>query len=203
MRSRCWGGVVLDVFVPLCLGWGLRAARLRFAPQWCQQMLRVRRVHWHQRHINWAHGVVVSHPLRMRKALGSIPSVSIVCPHSVVWCARCGPLCFAAIVWQHQFVRRKGQQHPIRLIASCGVFLQACAHCLFHCLARRDFHALKILLAKRNIDWRGPSRAQSVASTQGAQRAANMTPHRAKRSKWAGRAQELRHEVLEAGACKE
>ena len=25
----------------------------------------------------WAHGVVVSHPLRMRKALGSIPSVSI------------------------------------------------------------------------------------------------------------------------------
>ena len=26
--------------------------------------------------INWAHGVVVSHPLRMRKALGSIPSVS-------------------------------------------------------------------------------------------------------------------------------
>lgn len=122
MRSRCWGGVVLDVFVPLCLGWGLRAARLRFAPQWCQQMLRVRRVHWHQRHINWAHGVVVSHPLRMRKALGSIPSVSIVCPHSVVWCAHCGPLCFAAIVWQHQFVRRKGQQHPIRLIASCGVF---------------------------------------------------------------------------------
>ena len=27
--------------------------------------------------IYWAHGVVVSHPLRMRKALGSIPSVSI------------------------------------------------------------------------------------------------------------------------------
>ena len=26
---------------------------------------------------NWAHGVVVSHPLRMRKALGSNPSVSI------------------------------------------------------------------------------------------------------------------------------
>ena len=26
----------------------------------------------------WAHGVVVSHPLRMRKALGSIPSVSNV-----------------------------------------------------------------------------------------------------------------------------
>ena len=28
---------------------------------------------WHH---NWAHGVVVSHPLRMRKALGSIPSGS-------------------------------------------------------------------------------------------------------------------------------
>ena len=26
---------------------------------------------------NWAHGVVVSHPLSMREALGSIPSVSI------------------------------------------------------------------------------------------------------------------------------
>ena len=26
----------------------------------------------------WAHGVVVSHPLRMRKALGSNPSVSIL-----------------------------------------------------------------------------------------------------------------------------
>ena len=26
---------------------------------------------------HWAHGVVVSHPLRMRKALGSNPSVSI------------------------------------------------------------------------------------------------------------------------------
>ena len=30
--------------------------------------------------IYWAHGVVVSHPLRMRKALGSNPSVSIFCP---------------------------------------------------------------------------------------------------------------------------
>ena len=28
--------------------------------------------------ITWAHGVVVSHPLSMREALGSIPSVSIV-----------------------------------------------------------------------------------------------------------------------------
>ena len=28
--------------------------------------------------VNWAHGVVVSHPLCMRKALGSIPSVSSV-----------------------------------------------------------------------------------------------------------------------------
>ena len=27
---------------------------------------------------NWAHGVVVSHPLSMREALGSIPSVSIL-----------------------------------------------------------------------------------------------------------------------------
>ena len=29
-----------------------------------------------ERTAEWAHGVVVSHPLRMRKALGSIPSVS-------------------------------------------------------------------------------------------------------------------------------
>ena len=29
-------------------------------------------------HHNWAHGVVVSHPLRMRKAMGSNPSASIV-----------------------------------------------------------------------------------------------------------------------------
>ena len=28
------------------------------------------------KHCNWAHGVVVSHPLSMREALGSIPSVS-------------------------------------------------------------------------------------------------------------------------------
>ena len=27
-------------------------------------------------HVNWAYGVVVSHPLRMRKALGSNPSGS-------------------------------------------------------------------------------------------------------------------------------
>ena len=33
----------------------------------------------HMSYLNlpWAHGVVVSHPLRMRKALGSIPSVPI------------------------------------------------------------------------------------------------------------------------------
>ena len=30
----------------------------------------------------WAHGVVVSHPLRMRKALGSNPSVSILI---IIW----------------------------------------------------------------------------------------------------------------------
>jgi hypothetical protein len=30
-----------------------------------------------QKRVTRAHGVVVSHPLRMRKALGSIPSVSI------------------------------------------------------------------------------------------------------------------------------
>lgn len=165
MRSRCWSGVVLDVFVPRCLGWGLRAARLRFAPQYRQQMLRVRSVHWHQRHINWAHGVVVSHPLRMRKALGSIPSVSIVCLHSVVWCARCGSFCFAAILWQRSLARREGQQHPSRL--RHAVFRQACAHCLLHCLARRDFHALKILLAKRNIDWRGPSRVHAGSAALG------------------------------------
>ena len=29
-------------------------------------------------YVNWAYGVVVSHPLRMRKALGSNPSVSIL-----------------------------------------------------------------------------------------------------------------------------
>jgi hypothetical protein len=40
-----------------------------------------------------AHGVVVSHPLRMRKALGSIPSVSI----SAVFCHDAQPpLCLAA-----------------------------------------------------------------------------------------------------------
>ena len=31
-----------------------------------------------------AHGVVVSHPLRMRKALGSIPSVSIFCMYMLL-----------------------------------------------------------------------------------------------------------------------
>ena len=34
--------------------------------------------------ISWAHGVVVSHPLRMRKALGSIPSVSSVVVHDTL-----------------------------------------------------------------------------------------------------------------------
>ena len=29
------------------------------------------------KHKHWAHGVVVSHPLRMRKALGSDPNVSV------------------------------------------------------------------------------------------------------------------------------
>ena len=33
---------------------------------------------------HWAHGVVVSHPLRMRKALGSNPSVSIFCPSQIL-----------------------------------------------------------------------------------------------------------------------
>ena len=38
------------------------------------------------RPVHGAHGVVVSHPLRMRKALGSIPSVSILpCPRIFVW----------------------------------------------------------------------------------------------------------------------
>ena len=32
----------------------------------------------------WAHGVVVSHPLRMRKALGSNPSVSILLRLAIV-----------------------------------------------------------------------------------------------------------------------
>ena len=31
------------------------------------------------KHFHWAHGVVVSHPLSMREALGLIPSVSISC----------------------------------------------------------------------------------------------------------------------------
>ena len=45
-------------------------------PNWC-----VRQGHQQQLQCpatNWAHGVVVSHPLSMREALGSIPSV--VCP---------------------------------------------------------------------------------------------------------------------------
>ena len=36
-------------------------------------------VFWKLKIMTGAHGVVVSHPLRMRKALGSIPSVSISC----------------------------------------------------------------------------------------------------------------------------
>ena len=53
---------------------------------------RTLKVHLHSR----AHGVVVSHPLRMRKALGSIPSVSIlllVCWSGAAWLLRdIGPL---------------------------------------------------------------------------------------------------------------
>ena len=48
--------------------------------------------------ITWAHGVVVSHPLSMREALGSIPSVSIwllqrrllVLPDAATWTRRRG-----------------------------------------------------------------------------------------------------------------
>lgn len=51
--------------------------------------------------VNWAHGVVVSHPLRMRKALGSIPSVSIFpsasCESRAVFKHRCGAV--AARLW--------------------------------------------------------------------------------------------------------
>ena len=36
----------------------------------------------------WAHGVVVSHPLCMRKALGSIPSVSTLCFVAGTRCAK-------------------------------------------------------------------------------------------------------------------
>ena len=36
----------------------------------------------HGFNLNWAHGVVVSHPLSMREALGSIPSVSICIFHA-------------------------------------------------------------------------------------------------------------------------
>ena len=40
---------------------------------------RLQAIHWLESPVPyWAHGVVVSHPLRMRKALGSNPSVSIL-----------------------------------------------------------------------------------------------------------------------------
>ena len=43
--------------------------------------------------INWAHGVVVSHPPRMREALGSNPSVSMhVCMHDTDGSPDCGPV---------------------------------------------------------------------------------------------------------------
>ena len=52
-----------------------------------------------ERTAEWAHGVVVSHPLRMRKALGSIPSVSnLFC--LLVW-----------IVVVHALLRGGGCEH--------------------------------------------------------------------------------------------
>ena len=79
-------------------GWGVRlttakcTAQAQVAPRLCTvsdhaltiagHVIEVKlkesqpQVHFHNG--NWAHGVVVSHPLRMRKALGSLPIVSIL-----------------------------------------------------------------------------------------------------------------------------
>jgi hypothetical protein len=79
-----------------------RCPNLTFVlPSWCSGTNHARSAHWklHPQRVHvaassshllrfphkfavapshWAHGVVVSHPLSMREALGSIPSVSIV-----------------------------------------------------------------------------------------------------------------------------
>ena len=62
---RCWMGWVL-VCLRVAGRWSLKTPRgaVRFSLR-------------HVQTASWAHGVVVSHPLSMREALGSIPSVSI------------------------------------------------------------------------------------------------------------------------------
>ena len=138
---------------------------LRVAPCMCLQVLFTCALdtQW-AKVVNRAHGVVVSHPLRMRKALGSIPSVSIICCHALVdgapalsvdllvsFCTLAGVRLqsrgrIESVAWRH--LVDAGAQGVRKLEGRW----QAEVQCLHHCLARRDFHALKILLAKRNFE---------------------------------------------------
>ena len=58
----------------------------------------------------WAHGVVVSHPLRMRKALGSNPSVSI-----------CYSLNAFGEAWHHLFVPSQHESFVMVHIGKIGL----------------------------------------------------------------------------------
>ena len=67
-----------------------------FACGWAVNLLESLR---HLQPVSRAHGVVVSHPLSMREALGSIPSVSISVPQTCT--TSCRPNAFP-LLWGHQ-----------------------------------------------------------------------------------------------------
>ena len=63
------------------LGWLCRSIAMPSNSDGSNFEERSQAIHWLESPFPyWAHGVVVSHPLRMRKALGSNPSVSILAP---------------------------------------------------------------------------------------------------------------------------
>ena len=78
-KPQCVHHVAVDYWRPMVttvmnFSWALRGRGLQVSPNAVAQV-----VFFVGAVSQWAHGVVASHPLRMRKALGSIPSVSIGC----------------------------------------------------------------------------------------------------------------------------
>ena len=80
--------------------------------------------------INWAHGVVVSHPLRMRKALGTNPSVSMhMCTHDSDGSPAYDVVCIHAymprdlaheLVWPNGYGAALLRRAPRSLRRDCG-----------------------------------------------------------------------------------
>ena len=124
--------------------------RLAREPAWCQREASL---------FAWARGVVVSHPLSMREALGSIPSVSNGRPATLWWCHQtspgqaepakrpctCSMPCVHVASWYHtrSACRRSRAPTPPRPVAA----RQCCG--LATCQQHKKCAALRVLTGTR------------------------------------------------------